>query len=79
MNAQADRQALTSLINSHGFAGAGPTGNAYIAVDGTIWHEYVNLDADGDPSMWATTRVTSALQAYTYRITNDTTDLEEAF
>lgn len=72
----ADRQALTAFINKR--TAAGPTGLAYIATDGTIWHQYTNLDADGDAPMWATTR-TGAVGAFTYRITDDMMVLEEAF
>lgn len=78
MNAQADRQALATFLKRDTVAEVNPTGRAYIAADGTIWHEFTSTRIDDD-GFWATTRVTSALAKYTLRATNDMFILEEVF
>lgn len=56
MNVLEDRQQLGQALrygpDRHNLA---PTGNAYVAVDGTLWHEFVTMDVD-DMNVWLTTR-----------------------
>ena len=78
MNAITDRQALAAFLKRDTVAEVNPTGRAYIAADGTIWHEFTSTRIDDD-GFWATTRVASALSKYTLRVTNDMMVLEEAF
>lgn len=81
MNVQADREALQSFLarqtSGNQYA---PTGAAYIAADGTLWHQYTHKNID-DAHMWVTTRlgIHDALRTFTYRITNDMMVLEDVF
>ena len=56
MNVLEDRQQLGVALrfgpDRHNLA---PTGNAYVATDGTLWHEFVTMDVD-DVTYWLTTR-----------------------
>lgn len=79
MNVQADREALQSFLRSYYPAGnIAPTGAAYIACDGTLWHQFTDSYVDGE-IRWYTSRVNSAFASFTYRITNDTMVLEDVF
>jgi hypothetical protein len=56
MNVLQDRQQVGAALRlgplRHVLA---PTGTAYVAVDGTLWHEFVSMDVDSE-NYWVTTR-----------------------
>lgn len=82
MNVQADREAIAFMLAKQTSGNQyAPTGAAYIAADGTLWHQYNNTRLDHVPAMWITTRlgIHDALRSFTYRITDDMMVLEDVF